>query len=89
MEGGNCTWLRLDSGSDVILTKGRPGSVVPVDPKDELMDVQDLSKWLRIPRRALYQMVSRGQIPSFHIGRRLRFVRSEIEEWLEQKRREG
>ena len=49
---------------------------------DEAMDVYDLAKVLRCSPTAVYKMRSRGQIPFRKKGRRLLFLRSEIEAYL-------
>jgi excisionase family DNA binding protein len=45
-------------------------------------------KYLALPsRKALYQAVRRGQIPSHRIGRRsLRFSKAEIDQWIARSR---
>lgn len=55
---------------------------------DGWMTADQTASYLNLPsRKALYQAVRRGQIPGHRIGRRrLRFSRSEIDQWLARAR---
>lgn len=55
---------------------------------EKLMTVQEVCEWLTISRWSLYQMVSRGQIPHVKLGRRLRFVYSELDLWVQRNKKE-
>jgi excisionase family DNA binding protein len=47
------------------------------------MNAETAARYLGMPsRRALYQAVRRGQIPGHRIGRRLRFSKAELDQWV-------
>lgn len=51
-----------------------------------LMSMEDLSEMLGIPMNTLYGWRYRGEGPSgFRVGRHVRFRRSVVEAWLEQR----
>ena len=61
------------------------------DVKDplQLLTVKEIADQLNLSRGALYQMIARREIPYVKMGRRVRFVNSDILEWLNcQKIRE-
>jgi excisionase family DNA binding protein len=47
--------------------------------------IQDLSRYLGIKTGTLYVMVEERSIPHYRIGRLVRFRKSEIDRWMEQK----
>lgn len=62
---------------------------VPHRPRDSVwLTVEEAVSYLGLrSRMALYQAVRRGQIPVHHLGRRLRFRRSELDERLSRTSR--
>jgi len=52
---------------------------------DSLLTINDLSIWLNIKVRTLYNMVYLKHIPYIKIGSRLRFCKNNIKEWLSLK----
>ena len=53
---------------------------------NEWMTIEQLSLYLHIRKKTLYSMVRNGGIPSYKVGRMVRFCRSEIDEWMKTKR---
>ena len=51
----------------------------PVD----VLNIKELSDYLRIPKSTLYKLVREGKIPSQKIGRHWRFRKEAIDRWLE------
>jgi len=51
----------------------------PVD----VLNIEELSVYLRIPKSTLYKLVREGKIPSQKVGRHWRFRKKAIERWLE------
>jgi len=52
-----------------------------------LLTGDDVAALLRTTRKAIYTMVERGQLPGvIRIGRRIRFHRADLLDWLRQKR---
>jgi len=54
----------------------------PVD----VLNIEELSAYLRIPKSTLYKLVREGKIPSQKIGRHWRFRKEAIDRWLEETR---
>lgn len=52
---------------------------------DELMTLEELSVYLKIPKSTLYKLSQRGELPSSKIGRQLRFRKSKVDKWLEKQ----
>ena len=46
------------------------------------MTAGEVADLLRMPLSTVYGLARRGRIPAHRIGRRSRFVRREVEEWL-------
>jgi len=55
--------------------KKKPGSV---------MDIKELSAYLKIPKTTLYKLVREGKVPCQKIGRPWRFRKVAIDRWLEE-----
>lgn len=53
---------------------------------DNLMTVEDVSIFLKISKKTIYNLVSQGRMPSVKVGGALRFRRSEIEDWVGKSR---
>ena len=48
----------------------------------ELMDVEDVAKYLKVTPKTIYRMLKNGDIPSMKVGHLHRFSREQIDEWL-------
>ena len=55
----------------------QPGDVLTID---------ELSSYLKIPKSTLYKLVREGKIPCQKIGRHWRFRKEAIDRWLEEAR---
>jgi len=55
--------------------ENRPGDVLTID---------ELSTYLKIPKSSLYKLVRGGKVPCQKIGRHWRFHREAIDEWLKE-----
>jgi excisionase family DNA binding protein len=53
----------------------KPGDVLTID---------ELAAYLKIPKSTLYKLVREGKIPSQKIGRHWRFRKVAIDRWLEE-----
>jgi excisionase family DNA binding protein len=61
--------------------------VNPMDEKPgEVLTIQELAAYLKIPKSTLYKLVREGKIPSQKIGRHWRFRKGAIDHWLEEPR---
>jgi excisionase family DNA binding protein len=55
----------------------------PIFPGTEWLDADEATTYLRLPtRKALYAAVARGTIPAHRLGRRVRFLRPELDSLL-------
>lgn len=48
----------------------------------EVMTVEDVAAYLRIPKSSVYKLAQLGRIPSQKVGRHWRFRREAIDQWL-------
>jgi PTS system nitrogen regulatory IIA component len=55
-------------------------------PDEPLMGVRELSEFLQVDMSTIYIWSRRGQIPAMKVAKMWRYRRSEIEEWLNQRR---
>lgn len=53
--------------------------------REEILKVEEISRWLRIPKSTIYKLCQEGQIPGKKIGRHWRFNRNEINVWFKNK----
>ena len=54
-------------------------------PRD-VLTIEELSTYLRIPRSTLYKLVREGKVPSQKVGRHWRFRKESIDRWLDETR---
>jgi excisionase family DNA binding protein len=53
----------------------------------DVLTIEELAIYLKIPKSTLYKLAREGKIPSQKIGRRWRFWKGAIERWLEREGR--
>ena len=51
----------------------------------DIMNVDEIARWLRIPKTTLYKLCSDGRIPCAKIGKHWRFDRESVEFWFRNK----
>jgi len=51
----------------------------------EILNVREACDFLQIAKATLYRHAKSGDIPSFKIGRALRFHKESLERWIEGK----
>ena len=54
----------------------------------EWMNISELSEYLSIKAKTLYALAGKREIPHYRVNRLLRFRKSEIDQWMEEKRKE-
>ena len=54
------------------------------DRSGNVLNIEELSEYLKIPKSTLYKLVREGKVPYQKIGRHLRFRRETIDQWLEK-----
>lgn len=53
--------------------------------KTEYLTIDELSKYLKIPKSTLYKMTMTKRMPCAKIGKQLRFRKSAIDRWVENQ----
>lgn len=51
----------------------------------DVLNVDEVSSWLRIPKSTLYKLCSEGKIPCAKIGKHWRFDRISVESWFKRR----
>ena len=47
-------------------------------------DIDEVSRYLRIPKSTIYKYTMDKKIPFFKIGKRIRFNKNSIDEWVKK-----
>lgn len=55
---------------------------MPNSDGDEIMTIEELSSYLKIPKSTLYKLVQEGRLPGQKIGKQWRFGKSSIDRWI-------
>ncbi len=50
----------------------------------DILTIEELAAYLRIPKSTLYKLVREGKVPSQKIGRHWRFLKNAVDRWLEK-----
>ena len=66
-----------------------PEESTPGDKLAELLTLDEVVTWLRVPRSWVYERTRKGQIPHVKLGKYLRFSRQVLAEWLAAQSRLG
>jgi excisionase family DNA binding protein len=53
----------------------------------EVLNVEELCAYLRIPKSTAYKLAQEGKIPCQKVGRHWRFSRIAVDRWLEEVRK--
>jgi len=53
------------------------------------MTIEALAAYLKISRSTLYKLVQNGRLPGQKVGKRWRFHKEAIDEWLKQQPTKG
>ena len=51
---------------------------------DQILTIQELSDYLKVPVSTLYKLVREKSIPSFKVGKHWRFHKDAIDAWIAQ-----
>ena len=54
-----------------------------METQSELLTIDDVAAWLKVPRSWCYRAVAARSIPFLKLGHHLRFRREEIQAWLD------
>ena len=53
--------------------------------EEKLFSIDELSKYLNIPKSTIYKLSQKSEIPACKIGKQLRYRKSSIDKWLSEK----
>ena len=56
---------------------------------DALLTAEQACEYLKMSKYALYTYVKRKEIPAFKFGRRWKFKKTALDQWIEQKLQES
>ncbi len=59
------------------------------EPAGEVLTIEELSEYLKIPKSTLYKLVREGSVPCQKVGKHWRFHKEAIDEWLKQRPEHG
>ena len=54
----------------------------------EVMTVDEVCEYLRVPKSSLYRLAQTGKIPCQKVGKHWRFHREAIDKWLKEGQRD-
>ena len=52
----------------------------------EVMTVEDVADYLRVPRSSVYKLAQTGELPGRKVGKHWRFHRKTMESWLSDRK---
>lgn len=55
-----------------------------VSAAEELLTVDEVAQWLKVPKRWVYDRAQRGELPSGRVGRYLRFRRRDVNAFIDR-----
>jgi len=55
--------------------------------KDEIFTLEDVCKYLKVSRHTLYKYTQNKKMPSFKLGKELRFRKSSVDKWIDSRER--
>lgn len=50
----------------------------------EVLTIDELARYLDVPKSTLYRLAAEGRIPSHKVGKHWRFRRESVNRWLDQ-----
>lgn len=59
-----------------------------MDSLSSFLNVKEISSYLSLRASTIYSMVEERRIPHYRIGRKIRFKKSVIDQWMEQQKQE-
>ncbi len=51
----------------------------------DILSLKELCSYLKVTPPAIYKLVQRKKVPSFKVGRELRFRKAEIDRWIKKQ----
>lgn len=56
---------------------------------DEVLNIKEVSQYLKIPVSTVYKLVQEGKVPAVKFGKHWRFLKKDLAFIFEQKKTEG
>ena len=56
---------------------------------EKLLTIKDLSEWLQVSTSTIYQWTHTGYIPHYKLPKGVRFKATEVERWLNKRKKKG
>jgi excisionase family DNA binding protein len=53
---------------------------------DEILTLPEVAKLLKVAEKTVYTMAQKSQLPAFKVGGQWRFMRVDIDRWIEQQK---
>lgn len=57
-----------------------------LESREEALDVHQVAELLKVSERHIYELVADGSLPSFRIGKVIRFDPQDVADWLRRKK---
>jgi excisionase family DNA binding protein len=54
-------------------------------PSDEILNIKEVSTYLKIPVSTIYKLVQDGKVPAVKVGKHWRFMKKDIDHLFEQR----
>lgn len=58
---------------------------MPTSQNDQVMTLEELAGYLKIPKSTLYKLVHEGRVPGQKLGKQWRFAKAAIDRWLDSE----
>lgn len=75
------------------LKSPRPNDKKDAEPSipsgEQVLNIDEVADWLRIPKSTLYKLCSDGEIPAAKIGKHWRFNQGLVVDWIKAKSTRG
>lgn len=55
----------------------------------DILTIKEVSAYLKITEKTAYRLTAEGKIPGFKIGGAWRFRKQEIDEWIDERMKDG
>lgn len=60
-----------------------------VVPEDQSMNISEVADYIKVAKSTIYGLTHKNTIPNYKIGKKLYFKKSEIDEWINSKKRKA
>ena len=57
------------------------------DMSHDIMTLREVAEYLKLAEKTAYRLVAEGKLPGFKVGGSWRFKESDIEKWIDEKKK--